>query len=91
MSLSNNRNVLLLNKGGVLFVDDGLMVLVNVLLINDGLVVLMDDVLVMLVNDIFLVFNKHILVMLMDNILMDFFHDGGKSVGLSDVSLINSH
>lgn len=91
VSLSDDRDVLLFNESGVLLVDDGLMVLVNVLLVNDGLVVLMDNVLVMFVNDIFLVLNENIFVMLMDNILMDFFHDGGKSVGLSHISLINSH
>ena len=91
MGLSDDGHVLLFNESGVLLVDDGLMVLVNVLLINDGLVVLMDDVLVMLVNNVFLVFNENILVMLMDNILMDFFHNGSHGVGLSDVSLINSH
>ena len=77
---SDNGEMFLLNQSGVLFVDDRLMVLVDVFLVDDWLVVLMDDVLVMLVNNVFLVFNENILVVLVDDILMDFFHDGSSGV-----------
>jgi len=86
MSFSDNRNMLLFNESGMFFMDDWLMMLVDVLLINDRLCVLMDDVLVMLVDDVPLVFNKHIFVMLMDDILMDFFHKRSHGVGLMDIS-----
>lgn len=89
MRFTNDGNVLLLDQSGVLFVDNRLMVLVDVFLVNNGLVVLMDNVLMVLVHDILLVFNENVLVVLVDDILMDFFHDRGKGVGLSHSSLVD--
>ena len=89
MSLSNDGNMGFLDNGGVLFVNDGLMVLVDVLLVHDGLVVLVNNVLVVLVDNVSLVLNEDILVVLMDDVLMDFFNNGGEGVGLGDVDLIS--
>jgi len=91
MSLSDNRNMLLFDKSGMFLVDDWLMVLMNMFFIHNRLVMLMNDVLMMLSHDISLVLHNDVFVVLMDDILMDFFHEGSKSVGLSDVGLVNSH
>jgi len=71
----DNRNMLLLDQGLVLFVDDGLMVLVNVLFHNDWLMMFMDNFLMMLMEDVLLVLNEYVFVMLVDEILMDFLDD----------------
>lgn len=91
MSLSDNRDVLLLNKGGVLLVDDGLMMFMNVLFIHNRLVMLMNDVLMMLSDNISLVLHNDVFVVLMNDILMDFFHKRSEGMRLSNISLINSH
>lgn len=88
--LSDDRLMSLFDEGGMLLVDDGLMVLMNVFLIDDGLVVLVNDVLMMFMQNVFFVLNKHILVMLMDNVLMNFLHNSSISVGLTDINLVSS-
>jgi len=87
---SYNGKMSLLNQGGVLLMDNWLMVFMDVLLINDRLVVLMNNVLVMFVENVLLVFNENIFVMLMDDILMDFLHNCGSGVRLSNSKLVSS-
>jgi hypothetical protein len=70
----DDGKMLLFNHGGMFFVDNGLMVLMDVFFIDDWLVMLMNNVLMMLMEDILLMLNEDILVMLMDDILMDFLH-----------------
>lgn len=89
----HNWDMFLFDKGGVLLMDDWLMVLMNVFLNYDWLMMLMNYLLMMLMDDIFLVFHYDILVMLMDHILMNFFHDGCSDVSShinSKLMLLNS-
>jgi hypothetical protein len=79
--LVHNRDVVLLDQGRVLFVDNWLMMLMDVLLNDHWLMVLMDDLLMVLVEDVLSVFHDNVLVMLMNNVLMDLLHDGGLNGG----------
>jgi hypothetical protein len=72
----DNRNVPFFDQGGVLLVNDGLMVLMDVFFVNNGLVVLDDHVLMMFMKNIFLVFNKDVFVMFVNDVLMNFLNDG---------------
>jgi len=60
----------------MLFVDNWLMMFVNMLFDDHWLMMLMNDFLMMFMEDIFSVFNDNILVMFVDDILMNFFDDG---------------
>jgi hypothetical protein len=69
--------------------DNGLMVLVDVLLIDDRLDVLMNKGLMFFVEDILLVFYKHVFVMLMNHILMDFLDDCRSGMSLSHSNCVS--
>jgi hypothetical protein len=65
-------NVLLIDHIDVLFVDYGDVLLVGILLISHWLDCLFVHMLMVFVDDINMVLHNHILMMLMDNVLVDF-------------------
>jgi len=88
-----NRYVNFLNMGDVLFVNNGLDVVVDVLLDDDWLMVLMNHLLMVLMDDVLLMFNEHVLVVFVDHVLVDLLQDGLGHVGLdlhSEIVLLNS-
>lgn len=81
----------------MLFVNNWLMVFVDVLFDDHWLMMFMNDFLMMFVENIFSVFNDNVLVMFVDHILMNFLnnrlsnfysHIGGKVVSLDGLTFI---
>ena len=77
-----NRDMGFCDLSNMLFMDHWLMMFVNMFLNDDWLVMFMDNSLMVLVHVCLFVFNKDILVVFVEHVLMDFFHNR-----LSDVSL----
>lgn len=97
VSLVYDWLMFLFNNGGVLFVDNWLMVFMYMLFIDNWLMMLMNDFLMMFMENVFLVFYNHILVVLVDHILMDFFNNrcsnvcsdiGGELVSFNGLTFI---
>jgi hypothetical protein len=82
LSFMNNRDMNFLHMGGMLLVDDGLDVFVDMLLNDDWLMMFMNHLLMVLMYDILSVLNKNVHVVLMHNVLMDFLQNGLRDVSL---------